>query len=146
MGIYNRDYYKDSTAGRHGASFGLDGLTPVVKWLIVANVAVFLLQIFLVREVRPSPLDFLRKTDPDLDQLLEDKDEDDPEVQDKLKKDYPTIYKAMEEMKKNKNLIPTMRMSILPDWLELDTKQVVYQGQVWRLLTHACCHDRYAVS
>src|SRR5205814_3645274 len=121
------------------------GLTPVVKWLIIANVAVFLLQIFIVREVRLSPLDFWRKTNPELDQFLEDKDENDPEVQEKLKKDYPAIYKSMEEINKNKNLIPPMRVSILQEWLELDTKKVVFGGQVWRLLTHAFCHDRYGV-
>ena len=145
MGIYNRDYYKDMSAGRSGGTFGLDGLSPVVKWIIVANVAVFLLQIFIVREVRLSPLNWLRQNDPDLDQLLEDKDENDPEVQDKLKKDYPAIYKSMEEMNKNKNLIPPMRVSILQEWLELDTKKVVFHGQLWRLLTHAFCHDRYGV-
>src|SRR5438046_4692463 len=51
----------------------------------------------------------------------------------------------MEEMNKNKNLIPPMRVSILQEWLELDTKKVVFHGQLWRLLTHAFCHDRYGV-
>src|SRR5437660_9781001 len=98
MGIYNRDYYRDPSAGRRGGTFGLDGLSPVVKWLIVANVAVFLLQIFIVRD--PSPLEMLRMHNP----ALEDKDEDDPAVQEQLKK-------ITEEMSKHGRFLP--RVSIL---------------------------------
>ncbi len=53
MGLYNRDYYRNTD---HGDTWGLDALTPVVKYLILANVAVFLLQIFVVREESVTPL------------------------------------------------------------------------------------------
>ena len=36
------------------------------------------------------------------------------------------------------------RVSIVQHWLELDTKKVK-QGQVWRILTSAFCHDRHGL-
>ena len=48
MGFESRDYSRD---GRYTASlsgWGMD-LTPVVKYLIIANVVVFLLQVILTR-------------------------------------------------------------------------------------------------
>ncbi len=46
MGIYSRDYYRDEPP--RGGGFGgssMLGLTDVVKWLIIVNVAVFVLQL-----------------------------------------------------------------------------------------------------
>ena len=37
MGIYNRDYFRDGRSSYGDGSWGLDGLTPVVKYLILAN-------------------------------------------------------------------------------------------------------------
>src|SRR5437660_588800 len=42
MGVYDRDYYRNDPPGR--TLWG--GTAPVCKWLIVANVAVFVLQLF----------------------------------------------------------------------------------------------------
>lgn len=118
MGIYNRDYIRDlKPAG------GLDA-APVVKYLIIINVVVFVLQVVWVRETRVNPLDFLRRqgidiVDPDFDRLL------DPEV--------------MEQV------MQPQRVSILQQWFELDTNKTVYGGQLWRLLTHAFCHDRFGL-
>lgn len=41
--------------------------------------------------------------------------------------------------------LPTnmFRVSVVQQWLELDPEKTVYQGQVWRLITCAFCHDRY---
>ena len=43
MGIYSRDYYRNSNASGAWGDWGLYQLTPVVKYLILANIAVFLL-------------------------------------------------------------------------------------------------------
>lgn len=50
MGIYDRDYNKDPNAGgrmrgmgRGGARIVLPPLTPVVKWLLITNVAIFII-------------------------------------------------------------------------------------------------------
>jgi len=95
MGIQSRDYYREWKPSS-GVLIG----TPVVKYIIIVNVAVFLLQIFSVRDVRVT-------------------DDDTP----------PGYYR-------------TPRVSIVQEWFQLDTDKVVHNGQVWRLLTHAFCHDR----
>jgi membrane associated rhomboid family serine protease len=146
MGIYNRDYYRSS---RSGGSWGIDGLTPVVKYLLIANVVVFLLQILVVREVRQTPLEMMREYNPALDKLLTEAEAEGPEAMEKLKKEYPGLEKLTSEKseKKLSDLLfaPTKRVSVVQEWAELDTNKVVYGGQIWRLLTHAFCHDRYGI-
>jgi membrane associated rhomboid family serine protease len=144
MGIYNRDYYRDG-ASSYSGSWGLEGLTPVVKFLIIANVVVFLLQIFVVREVRLTPLEILRKRRPDVDRRLTENQENDPEGLETLKKDYPELYKYLKEKGNDAALFPPQRVSIIQEWCELDTRKVIFGGQVWRLLTHAFCHDRLSL-
>jgi membrane associated rhomboid family serine protease len=143
MGIYTRDYYREWRAG----GWGLDELTPVVKYLIFANVAVFLLQIFFLRDAHYSPLDMLRKTNPELDKILTKAEEGDPKALETLKKKHPEIEKMLEDDGDDPlySLMPNMKVSIVQEWLELDTKKIVHQGQVWRLLTSAFCHDRYSL-
>jgi membrane associated rhomboid family serine protease len=143
MGIYNRDYYRESTAS-HGGNWGLDGLTPVVKYLLIANVAVFLLQIFVVREVQLSPLEMLRKFNPEVDKLLTAKEEGDPDADKALKKKYPQLDKLAADAEENNFGFGKYKVSIVQEWLELDIK-TVQRGQVWRLLTYAFCHDRLSV-
>jgi membrane associated rhomboid family serine protease len=113
MGIQNRDYYRECTV----SSGGLDG-SPVVKYLIIANVVVFLAQIFFVREV--STLEELKKRHPDLVKDISDNDLD-------------------------RMHFPTHKVSVVQQWFELDSGKVIHGGQVWRLFTHAFCHDRLAI-
>jgi membrane associated rhomboid family serine protease len=147
MGIYNRDYYREWNRGK--SSWGIDGLTTVVKYLLLANAVVFLLQILVAREVRMTPLEMLREYNPKLDKLLADTEAEGPEAMEKLKKEYPELEKLLDEKpKKTLDSLfdpPAKRVSVVQEWFELDTKKVVYGGQVWRLLTHAFCHDRYGI-
>lgn len=140
MGLYDRDYYREFNTG-------VDGLTPVVKGLLVANIAVFLLQIFVTQDVRPSRLESLRKINPKLDKLIAEKEAEGPEALDKLKKDYPGLDKLLTEDEKSLDnlFLPTIKRSVVEEWCNLDTKKVVHEGQVWRLLTHAFCHDRFGI-
>jgi membrane associated rhomboid family serine protease len=39
---------------------------------------------------------------------------------------------------------PMFRESIVQKWFQLDTDKVLH-GQVWRLITHGFCHDRYSI-
>ncbi|HYV37728.1 MAG TPA: rhomboid family intramembrane serine protease, partial [Gemmataceae bacterium] len=139
MGLHDRDYYRETRSG----GFGLDGLTPVLKFLLVANVAVFLLQIFWVREVRVSPLEMIRKYDPELDKLLTRSENGDQKARDTLKKKYPEFEKLTSD--NDNDFFPPQRVSIVQEWFELDTNKVIRSGQVWRLLTCAFCHDRQAI-
>jgi membrane associated rhomboid family serine protease len=118
MGFTNRDYYRDSRFGR-GWSSG--DMTPVVKYLIIANVVVFLLQIFVVSNAPPPAED-------NLDEMIKQVTKDDPIVRDLI-------------LGRHVN----QKVPILQSWLELDTQKVVYSGQIWRLLTHAFCHDRFGI-
>jgi membrane associated rhomboid family serine protease len=143
MGIYSRDYFRDNNST--WVSWGLYGLTPVVKYLIIANVAMFLLQIFIVREVHRSPLEMLRKYDPDVDELLKGTEDNEKEAMDRLKKERPDRYKIMIDQKRFRAYLPAERISIVQEWCELDPSKVIHEGQVWRLLTHAFCHDRHGI-
>lgn len=139
MGIYNRDYIRDH---RSSDSWGF---TEVVKYLVIANVVVFLLQIFVVRTERLTPLESLRRTMPQIDKYLKEHEADDPEALEKLRKKYPELDKMLKEDTLDQLLMPPQKVSIVQEWFQLDTQKVVYQGQVWRLLTHAFCHDRFGI-
>ncbi len=57
MGFQDRDYFRDGSYTANLSAWGVD-LTPVVKYLIIANVVVFLLQILLTRPAAPRLPDF----------------------------------------------------------------------------------------
>ena len=144
MGIYNRDYFRDGKNNWSGASWGFYSLTPVVKYLIIANVVIYLLQIFVVRDDRASILEQMRKQNPRFDEYLAQKEKDGPEAIDAVKKQHPEWFDDT-ETDLDAALHRGAKVSIVQEWLELDTNKVVRKGQVWRLLTHAFCHDRYGL-
>lgn len=111
MGLYSRDYYREIDPNPWGF-----GGAPVVKWVVIVNVVVFVLQIFVTRPPTLTP--------DDLKARIEAKDAP------------PTPEEAVQLFR------GLQRTSVVQEWLELDVPKVVYQGQVWRLLTHAFCHDR----
>jgi membrane associated rhomboid family serine protease len=115
MGLSSRDYYRESSP-----PYGVFGGAPVVKYIIILNVVVFLLQIFVVRPPRMTR-----------------------EVAAAKWKDHE--HKPMEEDELYETMAASQRFSIVQEWLQLDTKKVIHEGQVWRLLTHAFCHDRTAI-
>lgn len=115
MGLYSRDYYRELKTDS-----GIFGGAPVVKYIIIINVVVYLLQIFVVEPPRISNRDFAT------------------EIQ--SSKDHPLTAQEMNEL-----LQDTAPKPVLQKWLELDTNKVIRGGQVWRLLTHAFCHDRGSV-
>ncbi len=115
MGIANRDYYRESTT----SSWAL-GDTPVVKYIILLNVAVFLLQIFSARDVRVTS----------------------KELAERLKQQHPEIDPAEIDRQLEGQASIKERISPVTEWLDLDPIKTVKQGQVWRLLTHAFCHSR----
>jgi len=115
MGLYSRDYYRELTP----SSWSLER-APVVKYLIIVNIVVFLLQILIVRPPHVSELEAAS-------QLSDGKDQ-------------PLTKRQLLEL-----MHATQPESVVQEWLELDTNKVVGGGQVWRLLTHAFCHDRHSV-
>src|SRR5262249_36864532 len=82
---------------------------------------------------------------PQLDKLLSE-NEDDPDAMEGLRKEYPDLDKLLSGKKQLSDLLyPPQKVPVFQEWLQLDTKKVVYEGQVWRLLTHAFCHERYFI-
>ena len=57
MGFENRDYYRESDYTGAAAGWGSEYITPIVKYLIIANVVVFLLQIFFTRAMTRADYD-----------------------------------------------------------------------------------------
>jgi membrane associated rhomboid family serine protease len=147
MGFESRDYSRD---GRYTASLSGWGMetTPVVKYLIIANVVVFLLQLVLTN---PAP-DRL----PDFDGLGPDEEETAPDTEPPARKKIAIKVEDREGREKNARRtreameqmltrMPGMRTSIVQDWFELNPKKTVEQVQIWRLVTSAFCHDRYGL-
>lgn len=146
MGFENRDYTREGDYTGTLAGWGLDYVSPVVKWLIIANVVVWLLQIFLTRQFTPDDwkrhLDNLppairemyQRQEEALAKSRENAKENASEETDALEDELPPEYFAMQQ-----------KVSIVQEWLELDPRKVVFRGQVWRLLTYAFCHDRAGV-
>ncbi len=119
MGIESRDYYREGSRYTEGlGGWGLGAVSPVCKWLILINVAVFLLQIFVTRPLQRAEL--AAYVSDDVERYQEVSDDDLPDL----------------------SYLP--RMSVVQEWLQLETRKVL-RGQVWRLLTSAFCHDRTSV-
>ena len=147
MGFESRDYARDGSYTASLSAWGLN-LTPIVKYLIIANVVVFLLQIALTRPAQPRL--------PDLDRFLPDQEEtatdaerpartkDANAADDRLRREK-NAHKAREAMEEVLSHLPGMRTSIIQEWFELNPKKTVEQGQIWRLVTSAFCHDRYGL-
>jgi len=147
MGFESRDYSRDGSYTASLSAWGMD-LSPVVKYLIIANVAVFLLQIFLTRPAAPQLPDSYGIS---IDQ--EDGDSD-PDAGPPARKRVQTktddhqarpeqARRQREAMEEMLSRMPGMRNSIIQEWFELNPKKTVEQAQVWRLVTSAFCHDRY---
>ncbi|HUG93271.1 MAG TPA: rhomboid family intramembrane serine protease [Planctomycetaceae bacterium] len=112
MGLENRDYVRGSPGGYGGFGGTGSSLAPVVKWLIIANVAVFVLQVLLTRPMTVADLGLP------------------PEIREQIPPDELHAH------------VLGRRISPVEDWLSLSPRKVVEQGQVWRLVTYAFLHDR----
>jgi membrane associated rhomboid family serine protease len=148
MGLENRDYYRESDYTGALSGWGLDYISPVVKWLIIVNVAVFVAQIFLVR---PMTLDDWKAQIEEMPKAVREpmlkameaakkrQEQDNGDAGGEFTTDEPLPDEFSEEM-----LFGGQQVSIVQEWLQLDSRKVL-RGQVWRLVTHAFCHDRSGV-
>jgi len=159
MGFQDRDYTRESSYTQAAGGWGPGYISPVVKGLIVANVVVFILQIFAVRPFTEADRQALwdqqsesskrlyRQMDRYRDELLR-KDE---EKKDDGKQE-PKSGKATKESKVAEpdhgpppesfySEFEGERICVIHEWFGLKPSLVI-RGQIWRLLTHAFCHDR----
>ena len=133
MGIQDRDYTR-SSRGYGGGGFGISGMTPVVKWLLIANGVVFLAQIFSFHTVTPAPD---RAELEEIQARIAEHEQKDPEAPipaEDLRRMNELLQRAAEQA-----MFPA-RVSYVQEWFALDVNKVLH-GQVWRLVTHAFCHD-----
>jgi membrane associated rhomboid family serine protease len=145
MGLENRDYYRDGSYSASLAAWGVD-FTPVVKYLIIANVAVFLLQIFFTRPATASDFPGFDGRFPGVPRAVRDQaDDEDNDGAPSREQMEEAARKAREMMEKVMSEFPGMRVSVVQEWLQLSPEKTIYEGQVWRLITCAFCHQRTAI-
>ena len=134
MGWQDRDYNRNS---RSSAAFwtGSDGVTPVVKWILIANVVVFLGQVFTNRNPNQELRDRGQRIHAELRQIEANPDKPvPPEVQRRIQDELAQLNEDAQDLEKMRT------HSVLQNWCELDFDKILH-GQVWRLVTHAFCHD-----
>lgn len=131
MGIDNRDYYRsDSDAGLFTTSEVPSHL--VCFKLIVINIVVYLLQIFSARDAtQEDVIQMMRR----IESPQAKQQEDNPKSVQVSVEETPIVRDQLQL------LMHGMRISVVQEWLSLDTEKVLH-GQVWRIMTCAFCHDR----
>ena len=147
MGFENRDYTREGDYTGTLAGWGLDYVSPVVKWLIAANVVVFLLQIFLTRAMTPADRDeWLGRLPREQRQFYERaRSEAEKQARQSPRNEPgdPDSLEMLDELPYGP--FGMSRVSIVEEWLQLETRKVIFRGQVWRLVTYAFCHDRMGI-
>lgn len=140
MGIENRDYARDGSYTRGGGGeFMADA--PMCKRILIVTVIVFLAQLFITRPATMA--DFQHRIEQIEQQYSDREDFIGSEVAyDENGVPYGVDSPAFDpEM----FLQAAPPVSVVQNWLELDTEKVIKGGQVWRLFTSAFCHDRFGV-
>ncbi len=137
MGFNDRNYYRGSSGGWGS---GPGGWPPVCKMIVLINVGVFLAQVMLTR---PPTLDEMQHghfgddveynfVESYVEQNSQS-DKNDDELRQEGKQEFQNQLADAAAM--------APRVSIVQQWLQLDSDKVK-QGQIWRILTSAFCHDR----
>ena len=115
---------------RQFSSLGPSSWPPVCRYIIFANVIVFLLQIFVTRPATIGDIQERRSRHHEhvVDAPMTNEHLD-PEM------DLEFAFDGQ---------VPGMSISVVQQWLELDPVKV-RQGQIWRIVTGAFCHDRFGI-
>ncbi|MEE2639149.1 MAG: rhomboid family intramembrane serine protease [Planctomycetota bacterium] len=146
MGWENRDYAR-SDMGYRGGGGASDQWPPVVKFIIVANLIVFLLQMFFVRRMTERELldSVIRSVQ--IESLIDEIEIESGRKLDreKIRNDPELTRKLVADLLKQQNRpVALPLVSSVQQVFELDTPKVL-NGQVWRLVTCGFCHDRSGV-
>ncbi|HEX3315043.1 MAG TPA: rhomboid family intramembrane serine protease [Gemmataceae bacterium] len=133
MGIQDRDYTRSRSYIGSGWS-GFSDITPVVKWLVIANAVVFFAQILSFHNVPPTAEQVeLAKIQAQIARRF------------RLDREAPIPAEELRRMEELQEIVDKQeqrpgRFSYVQEWFALDVDKVLH-GQVWRLVTHAFCHD-----
>ena len=140
MGYENRDYFRDDSNTRGGGgTFMAD--TPMCKKILIITVVIFVAQLFFTRPAKVADVQHL------IDQMQAELHEEQALYGEEIFFDeegepVQSYNRALDPQFIASTAQP---VSIVQDWLKLDTEKVIKKGQIWRLITSAFCHDRFGV-
>lgn len=139
MGFENRDYARDGSYTR-GSRGDFMSDAPMCKKILIVTVAVFLAQMFFTRPATVA--DYA----PWVEQVQAEIESDEGRYGEEAfyDADGEPIVRPQERFDPEQFISTMQPVSVVQDWLELDTEKVL-KGQVWRLITNAFCHDRFGI-
>ena len=140
MGFENRDYTRDGSYTSGGKGDFMAG-APMCKKILIVTIAVFIAQIFFTRPATVA--DFA----PRIEQIQADI-EAEGELYgeaDLYNADGELVSRTREPFDVDRFVSTMPSISVVQEWLKLDTDKVIGGGQVWRLITNAFCHSRFGV-
>lgn len=130
MGIEDRDYVRNTGSGYGGGSYtrmmGGGGMPPVCKWILIANIAVFVAQLLITRKMTKEEVVQQYR-----DQIEYHMPELSPEERQELLEDAARRATRHRE-----------RASVVEEWFALKPKAATSGFQFWRFITSAFCHSR----
>jgi len=111
---------------------------PMCKKILIVTIVVFIAQIFITRPA--SVADFA----PELEQIQAEIEAEAGlySEADLYDADGEPISRPQEAFDVDRYVGAMPSISVVQQWLKLDTDKVIKGGQVWRLITNAFCHDR----
>src|SRR5687768_7054846 len=156
MGFQDRDYTREHSYTGAAGGWGLDFISPMVKRLIVANVVIFVVQIFAVRPATEDDYrarwnqqpKWIKELERRESRLSDELDKREPKATSTENKTAPPQTDAQEDSPPagwiESQMLTEERVCIVHEWFDLKPS-LVLRGQVWRLLTYSFCHDRMGV-
>lgn len=135
MGLDNRDYLRDENERYSGGGFSFGSDAPICKKILIVTIVVYVAQMLLTRNWTEGEMTAWRERIVAQEEALCAEygvsEEEAAQRVEKLKS-LPLKPRALG--------LPA-QVSIIQDWLQLDTN-LVLKGQIWRLITCAFCHAR----
>lgn len=140
MGLDNRDYARDGSYTR-GGNQSFMAASPMCKRILIVTVAVFIAQIFFTRPANQADVQRL------IDQYQAQQQEQEALYGEPIAHDgeSESPQPPIADFNPAYFVNSAAPVSIVQDWLLLDTDKVLKQGQIWRLVTTAFCHDRLSI-
>ena len=170
MGLNDRDYAR-TPPGEFSAPSRGGGFSSWEVWkkILAANIAVFVLQIFVTRPVTEADVRMPELTDEEILWQMESYEETfaplrdqasagdeqgdsdggvaDPaesEESDAISEQTKQRIDKYRERTLRQRLKYAPRVSLIQEWFQLDSEKLM-RGQVWRLVTCGFCHDRMGI-
>jgi len=137
MGYQNRDYFRDGSYTRSGSGDFMSD-APMSKKILIVTAIVFIAQMFFTRPARVA--DYQHQ----IDQIqLDIQEQELPYGEDAF---FDNAGNPISSHFDSELFIASAEpVSIVQDWLKLDTEKVLKKAQIWRLITSAFGHDRFGI-